>query len=562
MDNDSAKRVRRYVGGVLDGGIISCRLVKLAVGRYCHDLETAEERGLYFDLNDASAAVEFYPLLRQSKGQWAGKPFVLSDWESFIIWNIFGWKRKATGKRRFTKSYAEVPRKNGKSTLGAGTGLLLLIGDEEAGAEIYSSATRRDQAKIVFEEAKAMVKGTPELKGALEVYQNAIAWPEKRCKFEPLARSDKSSDGLNPHGNIIDELHAHVDRTFFDVLTTGSGAREQPLDFIITTAGQGEGTICKEMHDYAVTVLESYKDPAYSDNNLFTYIASLDWDDGDDWTDETLWKKANPNLGVSLSAEYLRRQVTEARISPARKNAVLRLHFNKWVSASARAIEANDWDACPSEINYDELKGRACFGGLDLAKVDDLSALALVFPAPDGSAKALCKFYCPGDDIAARARGGVPYDVWREQGLITATPGNTTDYDFIQADVMEMSAAYDIRGIAFDRMFAAPLVNRLMDNGIEMVPFGQGFYSMAAPVAEVLRLIKSRQLNHGGNPVLRWNALNAVTVADPAGSLKFDKGKSAEKIDGLVALTMAAGMCIGKVETLESVYENRGALLI
>jgi len=523
--------VTTYAEDVIAGRIVAGRLVRLACERHLRDLETGKERGLHFDAEAAQRGVEFFGLLQHSKGEWAGDPFILEPWEAFIVGSLLGWKRG--DKRRFRMAYVSVARKNGKSTLLAGLGLYMAFFDGEMGAEVYCAAMKREQAKIVWSEAARMVNRTPTLKKYITSFVGNLHRVDTAQKFEPLGADADNMDGLNVHCAIIDELHAHKTRNVLDVLVTATGARRQPLVFVITTAGFDRNSVCWEQQDYSIKVLEEI----LPDDTFFCFVAGID--EGDSWQDESVWPKANPNLGVSVKLEDLQAKCQRAIEVPGQQNAFRRLHLNEWTQQSERWLDMTVWDENGQPFDPTEVEGAACYTGLDLSTTKDISALEMWFP---GENKALSYFWVPADNILARAeRDRVPYDVWVREGYIEATEGNVVDYDVIRARINELGALYEIKEIAIDRWNSTQLQVQLQGDGFLVVPFGQGFASMTAPTKEVERLVLERQLNHGNNPVLRWMASNVSVTQDAAGNLKPDKAKSTERIDGMVSLVMAVG---------------------
>ena len=368
--------VTAYARAVAEGQILTNRLVRLACERHLDDLSSATARGLRFDTAAARHAIDFFGFLRHSKGEWAGQTFALAPWQAFVVGCLFGWQR-SDGLRRFRTAYCAVPRKNGKSTLSAGIGLYLLVADGEQGAEIYSAATTRDQARIVFDEAKRMVGSSPALKRRVGILINNLHVAATASRFMPLSSDSSTMDGLNVHGAIIDELHAHRTRHVVDVLETATGARRQPLLFEITTAGYDRHSICYEHQDYSIKVLEG----TVPDDSWFAFIAAAD--EGDDWTDPEVWRKANPNFGLSVKEDDLARKAEKAIALPGAQNAFRRMHLNEWTEQAERWIDLAAWDACDGPVALELLRGRPCFGGLDLSTTTDVTALAWVFP-PDG----------------------------------------------------------------------------------------------------------------------------------------------------------------------------------
>jgi phage terminase large subunit-like protein len=506
----------------------------------------------YFDRQAADLAVRFFEgLLTHSKGEWAGKPFKLQPWQrDDIIRPLFGWKR-ADGTRRYRTAYIEIPRKNGKSTMCAGLALYLLFADGEPGAEVYSAAADKDQARIVFEEAKNMVEASPALSKHSQSFRNTIVVASERSSYKVLSADAYTKHGFNASGIVFDELHAQPNRELWDVLNTSTGARRQPLMIMITTAGVYDPeSICWEQHEYARQVLAgTIEDPTY-----FAYIAAAD--DTDDWTSPVAWAKANPGLGETIKVDYLDAECKRAQASPAYQNTFRRLHLNQWTAQEERWLDMNAWNSC--DLPLPDLTRRLCFGGLDLASTTDIAAFVLCSPPITAGEPywLLPHFWIPADNLIERIRRDrVPYDAWIRDGLIMATPGNVIDYDYIEKTIRELAKTYNIREIAFDRWGATQLYQRMEDARQTMIQFGQGFASMSPPMKEFLKLVLSKQIGHGGHSVLRWMADNVIARTDPAGNIKPDKAKSRAKIDGIVGSIMALDRAI---RYAPSVYDKQG----
>lgn len=556
------KVIEKYMDGVGSGKVVACKTTKQSIARFRSDLKTAEKKGLVFDEEAGEHAVKFFSYLRHSKGEWAGKPFDLAPWQQFIVSQLFGWKRKKDGLRRFRTAYIEVPRKNGKSTLAAGVGLYMMIGDGEPGAEVYSAATKRDQAKIVWGEAKRMVVNSPEIKKIVTAHISNLHIVNTASKFEPLGRDADSTDGLNIHCAIVDELHAHDSRDLWDVLKTGMGARRQPLLFAITTAGYNREGICYQQKRYAERILAGeIKNDAY-----FSFITSLD--DGDDWRDKKTWAKANPNLGISLNVDDMKLQCKEARELPGEQNAFLCKRLNVWTEQAERWINMEVWSKCnlPGS-SIGQLPGLPCYAGLDLSSKIDLSSLVLLFPPQESSDawSVLPFFWIPEDSMRERVRrDAVPYDQWVNEGYIKTTPGNVIDYDYIRKEVNELGEIYKFQEIGFDDWGATQLTIQLDGDGFTMVPVRQGYKTLSPASKDLERLYIGQKLNHFGNPVLNWMARNVAIMRDPADNIKPAKNKSEEKIDGIVALVMALsrGMVALDFDSGKSIYDEAGAFYL
>lgn len=514
----------------------------------------------YFDERAASVVVNFFErLLVHSKGEWAGQPFRLSGWQRDIVREMFGWKR-ADGLRRYRTAYIEVPRKNGKSTLSAGIALYLLFADGEPGAQVFSAAADKDQAGIVFEEAKAMTEESIELAKRADIFKRSIVIPESRSTYRVLSADAFTKHGLNAHGVIVDELHVQPTRELVDVLVTSTGSRRQPMMVFITTAGFNRESIGYEYHEYAEKVING----VISDPSFFAYIRAAPKDA--DWQDPEVWAAANPNLGVSVKMDYLETECARAREVPAYQNTFRRLHLNQWTAQETRWLPLNAWDGCVRPVDANLLQGSACYGGLDLASTSDLASFVLDFPPEEGEDSVahawLPFFWIPAENVEERVRRDrVSYDAWIRDGLVRVTPGNAIDYSFIIRDIEALGEIYNIREIAFDRWGAFQVSQQLEGAGFTMVGFGQGYASMSAPTQELLRMILAGELAHGGHPVLRWMADNVVVDSDAAGNMKPNKSKSREKIDGIVAGIMALDRAT-RHQAAGSVYDERGIVTL
>jgi len=508
----------------------------------------------------ARRAVEFIQKLRHTKGQWAGQNFILQDWQrEKIIRPLFG-TVNPDGSRQYRTCYVELPRKNGKTTVASAIALYLLYADSEAGCEIYSAANDRPQAALVFNEAAAMVRQEPNLFNISKIVdsQKRIVYRRYNSFYSAISAEAFTKWGINAHGIIYDELHAAPDRDLWDTLTTSTGSRRQPLTLVITTAGYDRNSICWEQHNYALKV----QNGIIEDPTFLPVIFSAPEDA--DWKAEKVWASCNPALGSFRSIDEMRTLCNKAQETPALEMAFRRLYLNQWVNSVERWLPMDAWDACNDAVDVEKLNGRTCYAGLDLSSTTDLTALALVFIGDDGYLDVLMHFWIPGDTaVDKEKRDRVPYRVWAKEGLITLTPGNVIDYQYIRHTLHELREKYDIAEIAFDRWGATKLSQDLTDDGFLMVPFGQGFASMSAPTKELMNLVLSRKIRHGGHPVLRWNCDNLVVRMDPAGNLKPDKEKSTQKIDGMVALIMSIDRASRHSNLIEtSMYETQGLTVI
>ena len=514
-----------------------------------------KKAGYYFSKEKADHVCAFFEtFLRHSKGVHAGKPFVLAAWQRMKLRRLFGWRRP-DGTRRYRRSSWWVPRKNGKSTFAAGIALYLTSSDGEAGAQVFSFASNEDQAGVVHNEAKQMVRASPDLEEVAQVLKKTIYVPSSGSVYRVLASKAASQHGLNVHGVVGDEIHAIKSRELYDVLTTAQGSRVQPLELTISTAGNDVGSWAFELYEYSKKVATGVlEDPAFLP---VVYEA----DPTDDWRDESTWAKANPNLGVSISIEYLREEMIRCRGMPGRIAAFKQLYLNIWAQVAEAWLDLNQWRACLVKARpIGEYKGKRCWGGLDLSSTTDLTALALVFDMEDdGPLEAACFFWVPRDTAREHERAdNTTYVKWIGQGYIRATAGNVVDYDWVERDLVRVAKYCNLAELAFDRWGATQIVQRLQDeHGITMVQFGQGYKDMSPASKELERLVLSRGLRIVDNPVLTWNASNAVVMRDPAGNIKPDKRRRGQKIDGVVALIMALARATLGAEAASG-YESHG----
>ena len=516
----------------------------------------------HYNKAKADRAVAFIENLRHTKGKWAGKRFWLLPWQEQIIRDVFGIVDEQ-GKRQFRTAFVEISKKNGKSELAAAVALYLLYADDEPSAEVYGAAADRQQASIVFDVANQMVQMTPAL-----MKRSKIMGATKRIVnyanagfYQVLSAEVGTKHGLNVSGLVLDEVHAQPNRKLYDVLTKGSGdAREQPLYFLITTAGTDRESICYELHMKALDILEGRK----IDHTFYPVIFGLR--DDEDWHDEKNWYKANPSLGQTIQIERVRDMYRDALDNPAEENVFKQLRLNMWVSSLTRFIPEHIYDLGNLPIDMESLKGRECYGGLDLSSTGDITAFVLMFPPRTEDEKYILLpfFWIPEETIPLRVRrASVPYDVWYQQGYLMATEGNVVHYGFIEKFIEGLGEKYHILEIAFDRWGAVQMTQNLEGMGFTVVPFGQGFKDMSPPTKEFYKLLMEGRIIHGGHPVMRWMAGNVVVDTDPAGNIKPTKAKSPEKIDGIVAAIMALDRCTRNEGQQGSVYDDpdRGLLV-
>ena len=509
----------------------------------------------------ADRAVAFINSLKHTKGVWYGKNFELLPWQDKIVRDLFG-TLKPNGYRQYNTAYIEIPKKQGKSELAAAVALYLTCGDGEYGAEVYGCAADRQQASIVFDVAVEMINQCPALKKRCKILasQKRIVYLPLKSFYQVLSAESYTKHGLNVHGVIFDELHAQPNRALYDVMLTGSGdARKQPLYFLITTAGTDRNSICYEVHRKAEDVINGKK----NDPTFYPVIYGIK--DDDDWTDEKNWYKANPSLDITVDIDKIRAAFNNAKENPAEENLFRQLRLNQWVKQSIRWMPMDKWNLCSYAVDKERLKGRICYGGLDLSSTTDITAFVLVFPPEDedGKYEVLPFFWLPEETLELRVRRDhVPYDTWKAKRLIMTTDGNVVHYGFIEKFIEELGTQYNIKEIAYDRWGAVQMVQNLEGMGFTIVPFGQGYKDMSPPSKELMKLVLEKKIAHGGNEVLEWMVDNIYIKTDPAGNIKPDKEKSTEKIDGAIALIMALDRAIRHGGQQESVYNERGIIIL
>ena len=514
-----------------------------------------------FDQGKADRAIQFFKeYLHHTNGRWAGKPFQLLPWEEDLIRKMYGTVRP-DGKRQYRKVFVFIPKKNGKSEIAAGVALYGLLADGENSAEVYCSAGDREQASIVFNTAVKMINYSKPMRKRTKIRESTkrILVPKTSSYWKVLSSESKTKHGLNISTSVIDELHV-VTREQYEVLTQGVGdAREQPLIFIVTTAGNDKKSVCFEEYLYAKKV----RDGVIQDETYLPVIYEVP--DTEDWTKESTWRAANPSLGFTIDIENFRQAYKEARELPTREAIFRQLRLNQWVSNVSRWLQIAHWEKCFKEMKLDNFIWKPCYCGLDLSSTTDLTAFAAVFkeiiegiPFYFG----FVHFWCPAENILDRSKKDkVPYQMWAKQGWITATEGNVIDYDDIKQYIIEFKKRFDVRQINVDRWNSTQLVNDLQKDGIDMTAFGQGFRSMSGPSKEFEILILSERMKQDGNPVMRWMIDNVIVERDAAENIKPSKHKSVDRIDGIVAEIMALDGWIRNAKP-ESVYEKDGVKTI
>lgn len=514
----------------------------------------------YFDYEAAQEVVDFFAtMLNFVEGKVARTPFVLQPWHQCIVGNLFGWKVRTTNLRRYREGMVLVGRKNIKTTLGAGIALYTLFCDGEARAQCYSMAAERQQASICFNYAALMVKAEPSLFGRAKIYRNSIVLDDSSF-FKAISAEAYTKHGMGPHCVISDELHAQPNRDLYDVMKTGMIARSQPFMLHLTTSDfEREGSICNEMVDYANDVREGRQD----DPQFLPVIYQCDKDDAFD--DSTIWHKANPNIGASINVDDLKSLAERAKHNLAWRSTFKRLHMNIRTEQSIEIIPMDDWEACAQPFDEDMLVGRPCFGGIDLSARQDLTAWVMLFEPDhdDDPWVVLPRFFCPR--TVAEERVSVsrwPYLQWAEEGFLTICEGEVIEYDMVKDQVIKDCEHFGVRECAGDPWNLAYLQERVLkDADVEIINYAQGYPTMSEPTKELLAMLASRQIIHGGNPVLTWMARGCAAKEDSEGRIRFSKKNSKVKIDGLIALVMALGLAMGTGDFRSTYDDGPGEVL-
>lgn len=520
-------------------------------------------RSARFDPARVDRVIAAFSAMRHTKGEWAGRPLRPDTWEvAYILAPVFGWvhrNERGTWVRVVRELYCDVPRRNGKSTLCGGIALYLTAADGEPGAEVVAAATTTRQAGFVFQPVKALATSAPMLKGHVIARISRIIHPASGSYFEVVSSAADAQHGANLHGAVIDELHVHKTPDLVEALETGTGSRRQPLVVKITTADTSRQDTIYARNRTRIEQLARriIRHPA-------TYGVVFAADVSDDPFIEATWRKANPGYGISPTREYLRNEAAKAKQSPADLAKFLRLHLGIRTKQETRYIDLDVWDRNASMVVEANLHGRPAFGGLDLANTSDLCALAWDFPDELGGHDVLWRFWLPerGFDRLNKRIAGYA-DVWRRAGLLTITPGDVTDYDFIKAQIAADRERFDVRAIAYDPWNSSQLVNDLVAEGAPMVKMRQGFATLSPPTKALLHLLlegneDSPRYRHGGNPVMRWMVDNLAVAVDPSGNVRPDKSKAGDKIDGVVAAVMALDRAINREPARRSAYEDSG----
>lgn len=576
----SADPTTDYARAVTAGQIVAGPHVRASCTRHLRDLETAHERGLVWSVEAADRALGFFPaVLRLSEGQFEGIPFRLHPSQAFIVGSIFGWKR-ADGTRRFRRAYIEIGKGNGKSPLAGGIGLYGLVADGEAGAQIFAAAAKMDQARILFNDAVAMVRQSPELERRLTPTGinpvNNLAWIERGSFFRPVGRdTGKTGSGMRPHFALIDELHEHPNRDTLEMLERGFKFRQSPLLFMITNSGSDRNSVCFEEHQHAVRVAHG----EVHDDTTFSYVCALDEED-DPLTDPACWVKANPLMGVTITDGYLADVAAQAKAIPGKANGIRRLHFCQWTDSERAWISHDLWTACEdASMTLEDFDGEECWIGLDLGATKDMTGRVMMFRDGD-DAEGRPKFamfahgYTPADTLHARAQSGdlpEPAPQWVEQGFLTATPGKMVRLDHVAHDLVQLATRFDVAAVAYDRWLIRDFERVLDEMGavLPLIEHPQGINQrkdsplwMPESINQFEALLLDRRLRIAPSPVLQTAVASSTFWTSPAGLRRFEKQRATARIDLAVAAAMAVGAAMANEQSAPSVYESRGLLYL
>jgi phage terminase large subunit-like protein len=553
---------QKFMDDIISGERPANEYIKKAVQRHFADLDNLSDQ-FYFDKNEASRIEKIIGLMKHSGGIYRGKEFQLLEWQSFVINMLFGWRRKSDDTRRFTKSYIEIPKKNGKSEFAGAIGLLGAFFSGLGGVEVYSAANKLDQAAICWNAAKEMAKFlhqdfpddfNPTIHDSFN--NRRMFDSDANNFFRPISSDSKTLDGIRPYFAIIDEFHEAKTDAILRNIESGSVMWPDPLLFIITTAGFNRFGPCYHLRNVLTDILEGHKD----DDSFFGLIFTPDEDD--DWEDEKTWEKVNPSIGITPTWRGLREQYTKAKNEgeTARINFLTK-NLNIWTTARKVWIKPEVWNQNQQKIDVNELVGLPCYGGLDIASTKDITAFCLFFRAV---MTARWKMWIPEETVRERTeRDGVKYMQWVKDGLLHTTPGNVTDTMQLFEDISEMCGNYDVKMISYDRWRSIDLVNFLTQEGVNMHPYGMGFQSQSAPLQRIEMWATNGQLNHGGHPVIDWMIQNVELQHGANGHIRADKDKASEKIDGVIALTLAVGGWLVDnkgAPPIKSIYEERGMI--
>ena len=569
------KRAEKYIEQVEKGQIIVGEYIKLAIKRHLSDLKKAKKRDFpyFFSPTHAQGAIEAFELQRLAFGEHTDEPFVLMDWQACILYMAYGWRRKSDHRRRFVKVYIKVARGNAKTEFLAGVGNLGFYFESEKDPQIYWVATKKEQAKIGFGRQKTMAQRLRrdyiEIAEMSDTSVSRIYETNGVGYVTYLGKDSKTEDGFSPLYGLIDEYHAHPNDDMIHVIESGMIKRSSPMTWIITTAGNNPVCPCAEFEKRAKQMLNG----DMKNDQLLAFCYDLD--EGDKWQDPANWVKANPSIGISVHLSSLMSEYEKALTEGVQKeNNFKTKNLNIWVASRQAWISDDKFRASGRTFDPAILEGQLCFGGLDLSKNRDITALALFFPGKTETDKhhVIFKFWCPEDNATERTRlDGIPYTQWARDGWMTLTPGDIIDTDYIKADLLDGKLRYTFHSCAYDRWRATELVTDLQEEVGEcshtetkqfMEPFTQTAGHFSAPLTQLEKMILKKQLNHGRNPVIEWMNRNVVIFSDTNGNIKIDKKKAKEKVDGMVALAMAIGQWMTYKHQYQEAYSPDSDIIV
>lgn len=565
LERDYVEVALLYMEDVLEGRIPACNYLRLACQRQLNDLKRSAandpEFPYVFDVTAASRVCRFVELLPHIKGKWARRKelIFLEPWQVFILTCVFGWLHKETGLRRFANVYKEVARKNAKTTVAAGVLLFMLTADGEAGAECYTAATKKEQAKIPFAAAREMAKRSPSLRAqyGLIAYETRLAVPSENSEAKPLDAKGSTQDGLNVHCNINDELHAWPNRELYEVLESGRGSRDQSLEFNITTAGFDRSSICYETRTYGIRVLEG----RVIDESMFVIIFTLDKDD--DPFDEANWPKANPNLGISVNVDDMRKAARQAKEVASKRNGFLTKRLNIWCNSASSWMDMPKWDAAADpSLSLEQMRGRECFAALDLAVRKDICSRILLFPDGQNGVAVLARHYVPS--VTVDLMENASYMGWVEEGWLTVTDGAVINQEKVKQDLYADLEVARCQEVVFDRWQGAKLMGEMIEDGLTVVDLGNTVANMSEPMKELENLTLDSRLRHQGDPILDWMISNVCAFRDEKSNIfpRKETKDSKNKIDGVVALIMALNRFMALRDEGDGTYLEESELVV
>lgn len=553
---DYVEKAHKYARGVVSGKILACVHVRNVCQQQLDDLKEEKRGPYYYDKEAVEFICGFLECLEHVEGEWDSRTLVLEPWQCFIVARVFGWKKRSNGKRRFRNVYIEVPRKNGKSTFTAGIAIYMLALDDEPGAKVFSAATTRDQANIIFgEQAQAMLRNAPDVAAEIGVQVHANAITNSRGgSFRALSAEAANLEGKNVHFAGVDELHAHPNRKVWDVLRLGRGARKQPIIWAITTAGSDIAGVCYEQRDYAIKVAAGVID----DPSVFGLVYTLDEDDN--WRDPATWSKANPNLGVSCSVEDLATEIKQVENNPAALSEVLRKRFNVWTGGGKSWIDIDKWRACGDpNLRIEDFKGQPCWVGVDLASKIDIAAMAMLFEH-GGKRYLFRRCWIPEDAVKASTNRD-QYEAWIRGGQLIASDGATIDFAAIRESVEALAKDYDVRSVACDPWQAHQFMQDLMAAGLPAVEYRNTIGNMTEPMKQLQADVYDGTLVHEACSFATWQVSNVIEKRDRKENVQPDKERSENKIDWVVASIFACGMFL-REQNEPKAYAEHGLRVI